>query len=55
MKPFYLLIVGLCFHISSWCQDAPLNEHETKIEKILKNKNDVDFEFYMGGGRTETF
>jgi len=50
-----MLIVGLCFHISSWCQSASQAEHVTKLEKILENKNDVDFEFYMDGGRTGSF
>ncbi|MBK8520533.1 MAG: hypothetical protein WAT20_15830 [Ferruginibacter sp.] len=55
MRYFYLLIVGLCFHISSWCQGAPQDEHEGKIEKILENKSDEDFEFYRGGGQTSSF
>ena len=55
MRSFYLLIIGLCFHISSRCQSAPQDENVTKLEKILENKNDVDFEFYMGGGRTGSF
>jgi len=55
MRPFYLLIVGLCFHLSAWCQEAPPDEHETKIEKILANKQDEDFEFYRGGGQTSDF
>ena len=49
MSSFYLLIVGVCFHISSWCQSAPQDGNMTKIEKILENKDDEDFEFYMGG------
>ncbi len=55
MRSFYLLIVGLCFHTLSWCQAAPLDEHEAKIEKILESKSDEDFEFYRGGGQTSSF
>ena len=55
MRSFYLLIVGLCFHISSWCQSAPQDGNVTKLEKILENKDDVDFEFYMGGGSNGSF
>ena len=54
MRYFYLLIVGLCFHISSWCQSAPQDENVTKLEKIFENKDDVDFQFYMGGGRNSS-
>jgi hypothetical protein len=55
MRYFYLLIVGLCFHISSWCQGAPQDENVTKLEKIFENKSDEDFEFYRGGGSTSSF
>ncbi len=55
MRSFYLLIVGLCFHISSWCQAAPQGEHEAKIEKVLSNKNDEDFAFYMGTSGGNSF
>ena len=54
MRPFNLLIVGLCFHISSWCQSVPQDENVTKLEKILENKDDVDFQFYTGGGRNSS-
>lgn len=55
MRSFCLLMVGLCFHISSWCQAAPQDENGTKLEKILENKNDVDFQFYTGSGRYNSF
>jgi hypothetical protein len=34
---------------------VPQDETVTKIENILENKNDEDFEFYMGGGRNSSF
>ncbi len=55
MRSLYLLIIGLCFHTSSWSQAAPIDEHEAKIEKMLENKGDVDFEFYTGSGRSGSF
>jgi len=55
MRSFYLLIVCLCFHTASFCQGAPLDENDAKLEKIFENKNDVDFLFYMGSGRTGSF
>ena len=55
MRSFSLLIVGLCFHLSSWCQSAPQDENVTMVEKILANKSDEDFEFYMAGGQTGSF
>jgi hypothetical protein len=55
MKPIYLLIVGLCFHVSSFCQSAPLDENETKLQNILENKNDMDFEFNTGNGHNKPF
>ena len=55
MKSLYLLIIGMCFHLCSWCQSAPPDENTTKLEEIFKTKDDVDFEFYMGGGRSSSF
>jgi hypothetical protein len=54
MKYISLLIVGLCFHLSSRCQGVPMDENETRLEKIFENKDDVDFEFYRGGGQTSS-
>ena len=54
MRSFSLLIVGLCFHTSSWCQPVAQDEHEAKLVKIFANKNDEDFEFYRGGGQTSS-
>lgn len=55
MKPILLLTVALCFHLTSRCQGVPLDENETKIEKILENKDDIDFEFSRGGSGTSSF
>ncbi|MBK7559646.1 MAG: hypothetical protein IPI54_16015 [Chitinophagaceae bacterium] len=55
MRSFYLLIVGLCLHMTSWCQSAPQDGHAAKLEKIFENRNDVDFEFYTGSGRSSSF
>ena len=54
MKPFYSLIVGLCFYIPSLSQSAPPDDNETQLEKIFANKSDVDFKFYRGGGQTSS-
>ncbi|MEO7306649.1 MAG: hypothetical protein ABIR78_08355 [Ferruginibacter sp.] len=55
MRSFYLLILGLCFHVSSWGQGVPQDENLIKLEKILEIKDDVDFIFYRGGGSTSAF
>jgi len=55
MRSFYLLIVGLCFYFPSRSQSAPPDENESLLEKIFEKKNDEDFKFYMGGGRTGSF
>ncbi|MBK7434585.1 MAG: hypothetical protein IPI66_12285 [Chitinophagaceae bacterium] len=54
MKLFYLLIICLSFLASARCQSAPPDENRAKLEKIFANKRDVDFEFYMGGGRNSS-
>ena len=55
MKYFYLLTLGLCFHTSSICQGVPADKEDERIEKILENKNDVDFEFAMNGRSNTSF
>ena len=55
MRYAYFLLICLCFHAACLAQSAPPDEHETKIQKILENKSDEDFEFYRGGGQTSSF
>ena len=55
MRSFYLLIVGLCFHLSSWCQSAPKDENVTKVQNVLENKDDEDFRLFRGGGSYSSF
>jgi hypothetical protein len=55
MRPLYLLFICLCFHAACPAQGAAPGEHETKIQKVLENKSDQDFEFYRGGGQTSSF
>ncbi len=55
MRHLYFLLLCLCFHAACLAQAAPPDETETKIQKVLANKADEDFEFYMGGGQTSSF
>ncbi|MEO6540521.1 MAG: hypothetical protein ABIN74_06020 [Ferruginibacter sp.] len=55
MRSFCLLIVGLCFHMSSRSQPVKQDEHVTQLVKVLENKQDEDFQFYRGGGSTSSF
>lgn len=55
MIRFYLLIICLGFHTSSWCQPVAQDGHANKIEKVLANKDDEDFSFYMGSSGGNSF
>jgi hypothetical protein len=55
MRSLYFLFICLCFPAACLAQGAAPDETETKIQNVLENKPDVDFEFYRSGGQTGSF